>query len=350
MNLKELLQYGYEAGASDLHCVPGRPAMFRTNGAMHAYGEADLRAEEIEELFHIVLSETERSILKQERELETAVTVFDCFRIRVNAFYQNDAYAVTIRLLQHSIPSPDELVLPPYAASLAEENRGLFLIGGEAGSGKSTTAASILNNIALDKTKYVITIESPVEYLLSHGKGIVSQRKSCNAAKAAAVRAAVRQDADVIYIGDFADEEIVSEAIAAAQAGCLVIAVIDSLRAEDAVRDLIESFPASRREEIQRKLSDVLNGIMIQRLLPVCESKKRRAVFEIMLKDQEIRMAIREGRFYQISGIMEKNRELGMQTMDDAVLSAYMKSAISAETAVACAYDKISMQQRMKIY
>lgn len=352
MNLKELLESGYEAKASDIHMMPGRPAMFRINGSMSAYGTSGMEAGEMEKALQMLLTEAQMEELEQNGEIEAAVTVFGWFRVRVNVFLQRESYCASIRLLSSVIPTPGELFLPSEFLALAKEKKGLLLIAGESGSGKSTTAASLLNEISACGTKHMITLEYPAEYLLSHGKGLVSQREidGDGEAYADAVRSAARQDADVIFIAALSEAATISAAVAAAETGHLVVAVCDAVSAEDAVQSLAESFFSFRREEMQRRISNVLKGVAVQRLVPVCGGSGRRAVFEVLLEDREIRMLIREGRFSQISSAMEKKRDLGMQTMDDAILSAYMKSVVSSETAAAFASDPERMRKRMKIY
>ncbi len=352
MDLEELLKNGYEEKASDIHFMPGRPVMFRINGNMSIYGKENVAEAEMEELLDIFLTEIQRKILEQDGAIETAVTVFDQFRIRVNAFRQQESYAVTVRLFALKIPDPEEILLPSGFLALTREKKGLIIIAGGAGTGKTTTAASLLHYIASTETKHIITIEDPVEYVIPHGKGMVSQREigSNEEEDARAVSAAVRQNADVIFIGNLKGTQMISEAVRAAESGCLVIAVLHTLWAEDAVQRIIDSFLNFKRPEMQRRLSGVLKGIVVQQLLPSRSQEGRCAVYELLLEDKDISMMIREGRISQITDVMEQKRESGMQTMDDAVLSAYMKSAISAETALSFAFDRKVMEQRMKIY
>lgn len=352
MTLKELLESGYEAKASDIHVMPGRPAMFRINGTISAYGSSGIEVNEMEKMLQMLLTEAQMEELEQYKEIETAVTLFGWFRIRINVFSQRESYCASIRLLSSVIPTPRELFLPPEFLALAKEKKGLIFIAGESGSGKSTTAASLLNEISVCETKHIMTLERPIEYLLTHGKGLMSQKEmdGNEEAYADAVKAAVRQDADVIFIGNIFDAETISEAVLAAESGRLVVAALSAPSAVDALENIVQRFYSFRREEMQRRIANVLKGIIVPRLLPVCGAKERRAVYEVLLEDKEIRMLIREGRFSQISSVMEKNRDLGMQTMDDAILSAYMKSVISSETAVEFASDREKMLRRMKIY
>lgn len=255
-------------------------------------------------------------------------------------------------MLSLEIPTPDELELPMAAQKLTEAGKGLILVTGEAGSGKTTTVASLLDKIAKTQAKHIVTVENPIEYLLPRGIGMASQREIGSDTKsyADAIRAAMRQDADVIYISEISDPDTALAALAAAEAGHLVIASLYTGRAEDTLKRLSDLFPEQRRRQAYAQLSGVLRGIVAQQLLPRCDGASQSAVFEIMLVDKEMQALLLEGRFSAVSSAMEKKREAGMQTMDDAILEAYMKSRILAQTARQYATDKERMRQRMQIY
>lgn len=352
MDLEELLCAGYEAHASDIHLMAGRPVMFRINGTLQPYKEEDVTEDGLEEVLRTLLTKLQRKKLEQFREVEAAGTVFGKYRVRTNVFWRQGLYAVTIRLLARKIPKPKEIFLPSTVTDLLEERRGLILLAGESGCGKTTTAASLLNFLVSVKRKHVVTIENPVEYLIPQGMGIVFQREIAydGDAYADAIRSAAHQDADVIFIGALTNEKTVSAAVTAAETGHLVIAAVHTPGAEDTLRWMAGHFSEFYREEMLRRLSAILKAVVAQQLVPVCNGTDRRAVFEVLPVSKEISMLIRDGRISQILSVMEKNGYEGMQTMDDALLEAYMKSVISAKTAVFYAFDRENMQQKMHIY
>ena len=352
MEITEVIKKAYAAGASDVHLLFGRPVMLRINGTMSAYGTEVLQQMDLNELMTICLSQDQKKTLEETGEIDAAVSIPGLSRIFVNVYRQQGMYAAAIRLLAPDVPSPGELAVPASVVTLAQESKGLVLINGEAGSGKSTTTASLLNEMAGKEAKSIITIENPIEYLLSPGKSIISQREIGidTSGYAEAVRASRRQDADVVYIGELPDTETIMEAILTAEAGHLVISSLYTCRTEDALHRLICSFPHDRREEMQKRLAEILKGVVTKKLLPRNGTKGRIAVYEIMLSDKEIRERVAAGRISEVTALIEQKQESGMQTMDGAILSAYMRSEISAETAVSCALDQDRMKNRMKVY
>lgn len=352
MKIKEILQKAYEANASDIHMIPERPVIFRIHGKMRTMEEVCVQEADIGTILEELLTESQRIRLEEDGDIDTAVTIPEFSRVRANVYRQRGTYAIAIRMLSTTIPTPKELELPEAIVNLTKENKGLILITGEAGNGKTTTIVSLLNQIAENETRNIITIENPIEYLLPHGKSIVSQREvGCDTESyAKAVKAALRQDPDVIFIDELSDADTILGAIAAAEAGHLVFSSLHTNRTEDTLRRLIDIFPAHRRQQIRVQLAGVLKGVIAQQLLPRSDDASRSAVFEIMLSDKEIQTLLKEDRIAQIMTVMENKEDKGMQTMDDAILSAYMKCRISSETAVSYAYDRERMAQRTKIY
>ncbi|MCI8488763.1 MAG: Flp pilus assembly complex ATPase component TadA [Lachnospiraceae bacterium] len=349
--IEELLKLAQDAKASDIHLAPDHPVMFRINGTLcEAAGEVS--AEEVDRFLHTVLSRAQWSALEKDGETEAAVTCSEAFRIRIYAYRQQGRYAAAVRLLSLDVPGGRELGIPDAVMGFAGMNRGLVLLTGEAGSGRTTTAASLLQEIAGTKAKHIVTIEHPVEYLLSKGNSLISQREIGTDAGsyAKAIQAAVRQDADVLFVSELPDAEAVWEAILAAEAGVLVIVLLSDGRIEDALRQLIDVFPAHRKELVQTLLSKVFAGASAQQLLPCMDGAGRALLSEVLLADKEVQLMIREGRLALLTSVMEQKKHNGMQTMDDAILSAYMKSVISAETAAAYAQEPEQMRRKMKIY
>ncbi len=352
MNIREILEKAYQKKASDIHIIPGCPVMFRINGQMCAQEEICTEKTDIEHFLQELLTKEQFVTLEQEGEIDTAVTLPEFSRVRANIYRQQGIYAIAVRMLSATIPTPEELELPKAVTDLTKENKGLVLITGEAGNGKTTTIVSLLHKIAETETKNIITIENPIEYVIPHEKSMISQREigSDTTSYAKAVKAALRQDPDVIFIGELSDADTILEAIAAAEAGHLVFSSLHTNRAEDTLHRLIDIFPEHRRQQIRVQLADVLKGIVAQCLVPYQQAEERKALFEIMSVDKEIQTLLREDRISQIPSAMESKKNVRMQTLDDALLEAYMKCQISAETAVSYAFDSERMKERTKIY
>lgn len=352
MNLKEILMKAYELQVSDIHFMPDCPVMFRKNGRMCTYSEENIQTSDMDSILQIFLKTEQKERLEERGEVDTAVTITGFSRLRVSIYKQMGSYGAVVHILSLEIPSPQELELPSAIVNLAKESKGLILINGEAGSGKTTTTASLLSQIAAGEAKKIITVEHPIEYLLPNGRGMISQREVGSDTKtfADAVKSAMRQDVDVLFVSELSDADTIINVLDFAEAGHLVFASMCTCGAKDTLNRLISMFPEYRRGQIRAQLAGVLKGIITQQLLPRCDIEARRAVFEIMLSDKEIQMHLREGRISQIVSVMRDKKESGMQTMDDAILSAYMMSRILEETAVNYALDKEQMKQRIKIY
>lgn len=352
MKIEEILQMAYEAKASDIHLLADTPVMFRINGKMTAQEVEGHSKEQIEELLKSVLTKEQWQELEDEGEVDSAVSLEGFSRIRINAYRQRGSYAASLRILSSQIPTPEELHLPKSIVALTKETKGLVLITGEAGSGKTTTLASLLHAIAQNETRHIITIENPIEYLLPHGKGMVSQREIGTDTKdyAKALKAALRQDPDVIFVGELSDTETIEEAIKAAETGHLVFSSLCTNQTEDTLRRLIEVFPEHRRQQIRVQLSSVLKGVIAQQLLPRCDKDGRRAVFEIMLMNKSLRTLLREDKIPQMISVLEQQEFNGMQTMDEAIRAAYMKMQISEDTAVNYAQNPELMRTKISIY
>lgn len=352
MKIEEVLQNAQDAKASDIHMTPECPVMFRIHGNMSFMSEESITESDVEAAIEEILTREQKVELKEEGEVDTAVTIPNFSRVRANIYKERGRYAIAIRMLSSAIPTPEELEIPNVVLELTKENKGLILITGEAGSGKTTTIVSLLNQIAERETKNIITIENPIEYLIPHGKSMVSQREIGSDVKssAKALKSALRQDPDVIFIDELSDMDTILEAIAAAESGHLVFSSLHTNRTEDTLQRLIDIFPVHRRQQIRVQLAGVLKGVVAQQLLPRCDTDSRSGIFEIMLMDKEIQMLLKEDKISQIMIAMENKKKLGMQTMDDAILSAYMRCQITGETAVSYAFDKELMERRTKIY
>lgn len=347
-----ILEAAKERGASDIHLAPRTPVMFRIDGELVQMSEEIVKPFEIEELIKPMLTDIQQKALEEAGELDFAYSIAGFNRLRVNVFRQRGTYAMALRLLSFEIPTPKELGVPDSVVGLAERKRGLVLVTGATGSGKSTTLASLIGIIAKKYAKTIITLEDPIEYLHAHNKSMVLQREIGYDSKsyANALRAALRQDPDVILVGEMRDLETISIAITAAETGHLVFSTLHTNNAAAAIDRIIDVFPPYQQQQVRVQLSGVLEGIVAQQLLPKQNSGGRIAAFEVMLANAAVRNLIREGKAYQLLSVLQTSRKEGMQTMDDAIYDLYMKSYISSETAVSYAQDQIGMKQKVQLF
>lgn len=349
--VSEILEEAKKQGASDIHLAPRTPVMFRIDGVLVKMSDEVVKPFEIEELIRPMLTEEQQEILKQEGELDFAYSIAGFNRLRVNVFRQRGTYAMALRLLSFEIPTPKELGVPDSVVDLTSRKRGLVLVTGATGSGKSTTLAALIGVIAKQYAKTIITLEDPIEYLHQHNKSMVLQREIGYDSKtyANALRAALRQDPDVILVGEMRDLETISTAITAAETGHLVFSTLHTNNAAAAIDRVIDVFPPHQQQQVRIQLAGVLEGIVAQQLLPR-QNGGRIAAFEVMLANPAVRNLIREGKAYQLLSVMQTSRKEGMQTMDDAIYDLYMKSYISSDTAASYAQDPNGMKQKVKLF
>lgn len=349
--IEEILAEGNNRGASDIHLCPENPVMFRIDGELVPMSEEMMKSFEIEEMIKSMLTPEQEEKLERQGELEFAYSIENSYRVRINVFRQRGTYAVALRILSLEIPEPKELGIPEAVIDLTMRKRGLVLITGAVGSGKTTTAASLIENIAKHYKKTIITLEDPIEYLYKHRESMVLQREigDDSMSYANALRAALRQDTDVILVGELRDLETVSLAVEAAETGHLVFSTLPMNSAAAAVDRMIDVFPPHQQQQIRVRLAEVLEGVVAQQLLPK-EGGGRVAAYEVLLAIPAVQNLIREEKSFQIPSIIQNNEKIGMQTMDDAIYDLFMKSYIDAETAIKFAHDARGMEQKIKLF
>lgn len=352
MDISQILKEAQELGASDIHLAPGTQVMFRIDGKLVKMSDEIVPPFAIEKMIEPMLTGEQQAELKRAGELDYAYSIPGFQRLRVNVFRQRGTYAMAIRILSFEIPDPRSIGVPQSVVELTGKKRGLVLVTGATGSGKSTTLASLIGVIAERYEKSIITLEDPIEYLHKHGKGMVLQREIGydSNSYANALRAALRQDPDVILVGEMRDLETISIAITAAETGHLVFSTLHTNSASAAIDRIIDVFPPYQQQQIRVQLAGVLEGVVAQQLLPRQGAKGRVAAFEVMLANPAVRNLIREGKGYQIPSAIQTGRKEGMQAMDDAIYDLYMKSYIDSETAVSYAQDPAGMRQKVQLF
>ena len=349
--LEEIILEANKRGASDIHLAPRSPVMFRIDGELVARSQELVKPYEIEEIIRFMLLPEQIKELEQKGELDFAYSMTGYSRTRVNVFRQRGTFAMALRLLSFEIPSAKSLGIPQSVMELIDKKRGLVLVTGATGSGKSTTLAAMIDKIAEKYAKTIITLEDPIEYLYMHKQSVVMQREvgQDTQSYANALRAALRQDPDVILVGEMRDLETITTALTAAETGHLVLSTLHTNSAADAVDRVIDVFPPHQQQQVRIQFASVIEAVIAQQLLPMQNSTGRVAAYEVMLASSAIRNLIREGKSFQIPSMIQTSRKEGMQTMDDAIYDLYMKNLVSAETATAYAKDSGAMSVRVAI-
>lgn len=343
MDLLELLTKTVEAKASDLHLTVAVPPMIRVNGSLTALEDYPLLSpNDTRDIVLEMLDEKQQLELDARGELDLSYSNPGLGRFRVNVYKQRGSYGIAIRAVSIQVPTIDALGLPSIVKELSLKQRGLILVTGPTGSGKSTTLASMINYINAEKSAHIITLEDPIEYLHKHNKSIINQREVGNDTNSFgdALRSVLRQDPDVIMIGEMRDLETISTAITAAETGHLVLSSLHTIGAVKTIDRIIDVFPPHQQQQVRIQLSTVLEGIISQQLLPKADKTGRTAAYEIMLSNPAVRNQIREGKTHQIQSIIQTGSKFGMCTMDSSISALYHKNVITRETALNHSVEK----------
>lgn len=347
--IENMLIMAKEKGASDLHITVGIPPKCRIHGELKSLGNDKLSPEDTNELIMPILTNHMKKVLEDRGEADFSYSIPNIGRYRVNVFKQRGSYAAAIRLVGTIIPSPNMLGIPESVLELTKKKRGLALVTGPTGSGKSTTLASLIDQINMNYNNHIITLEDPIEYLHQHKKSIVNQREiglDTNS-YGEALRAALREDPDVILVGEMRDLDTISIAITAAETGHLVFSTLHTIGASNTIDRIIDVFPPHQQQQIRIQLASVLESVISQQLIPSTDGKGRMAAFEVMHVNSAIRNLIRESKAHQITSIIQTNKKIGMQTMDDAIYNLYINKKIDAERAIHFAQDPTALERRL---
>lgn len=350
ISLQEILRVAYEAGASDLHLTVGIPPTMRLNGRLVKLDYPVLKPEDTLELCLDVLNPNQREKFEERGEYDLSLAFPGIGRYRVNVFKQRGAIALALRTITDAIPNPEKLGVPKSIVDLYERKRGLVLVTGPTGSGKSTTLASILNKINENRDAHIITLEEPIEYAHYHKKSMVNQREIGKDTMSfdSGLRAALREDPDVILVGEMRDFETISIAITAAETGHLVFSTLHTVDAASTVDRIIDVFPEHQQQQVRVQLSNVIEAIISQTLIPNVAGDGRCAAFEVMHATYAVRNLIREGKSHQLDSIIQTGKKEGMMTLDDSLLKLYMDRKISKENCIQ--YSRNPEKMKTKVF
>lgn len=342
MQIKELLIETKDKEASDLHLNIGIPPVLRINGKLTRLDLPELTPEITHEMIYSILSEKQKNNFEKFGELDLSYELINISRFRVNVFKHRLGEGAAFRLIPEKIKTLSELGLPSILSDFTEKDRGLVLVTGPTGSGKSTTLATMIDIINKNRYDNVITIEDPIEFIHSHKKCLISQREigSHTQSFASALRNALREDPDVILVGEMRDLETISMALTAAETGHLVFSTLHTISASETIERIIDVFPPHQQNQVRMQIAGSLLGIIAQTLLPLLDEKGRVPAVEIMVANPAIRNLIREGKAYQISSTIQISKKDGMQSLDQSLKDLVTEDKISREEALKMAIDK----------
>ncbi|EYE89682.1 twitching motility protein PilT [Fervidicella metallireducens AeB] len=351
LNLEDLLRKAIELGASDLHITVGLPPTMRINGKLIPYGNGKLVPKDTENYVKEMLDADQYDEYIKTGEMDLSFSIQGVGRFRVNVFRQRGSDAIALRTVAPQVPTLDKLGMPSVIKELTNKTRGLILVTGPTGSGKSTTLAAMINEINSTRSGHIITLEDPVEYLHKHKRSIVNQREIGHDSKsyANALRAALREDPDVILVGEMRDLETISIAITAAETGHLVLSTLHTVGASKTVDRIVDVFPPYQQQQIKVQLSTVLEGVISQQLITKANGEGRTCALEIMTATPAIRNLIREGKTHQIDSAVQIGAKYGMKTMDMSLIELYKKGEITYEDAMLYSVDSDVMMRMLKL-
>lgn len=350
-DLNEILIQSVKERASDIHLTSGRAPSYRVDGVLAPIMGERLTPQMLEDILLPLIDKRHREELEETGQTDFAYAISGVGRFRVNVFKQRGTLAAVMRSLPFNIPEPEDLGIPREVVEMTSRKRGLVLVTGPTGSGKSTTLASLIHVINRTYPYHIITLEDPIEYLHRHDKSVVNQREigSDSTDYAQALRAALREDPDVILVGEMRDLETISTAITAAETGHLVFSTLHTIGADKTIDRIIDVFPPNQQQQVRIQLASVLECIVSQQLLKKADGSGRVAALEVLFANNAVRNLIRESKTYQIPSVMQTNKRAGMQTMDDALYDLFMRKVIDADTAVTYAQDPVSMNKKVNL-
>jgi twitching motility protein PilT len=342
MEIKELLIITKEKDASDLHLNVGVPPVLRINGKLEKLNLPELTQEDTHNMIYSILDEKQETDFEKCGELDLSYELNNLTRFRVNVFKHRRGEGAAFRLIPEKIKTLSELNLPSIISTFTDKDKGLVLITGPTGSGKSTTLAALIDIINKNRYDNIITIEDPIEFVHYHQNCLISQREIGAHTKsfASALRNALREDPDVILVGEMRDLETISMALTAAETGHLVFSTLHTISAAETIERIIDVFPPHQQNQVRMQLAGSILGVIAQTLLPTKDEKGRVPAIEVMIANPAIRNLIREGKVHQIPSTIQTSKKEGMQSLDQALKDLVMEDKISREEALKKAIDK----------
>lgn len=349
MDINKLLKEVMELGASDLHITVGIKPTARIHGDLVDMDYPKLLPEDTERLCNQVLSGNHKQIFEEKGEVDFSYTCNGLGRFRVNVYKQRNSMAMALRSILTEIPTIEDLLLPDVLHSLANKRRGIILVTGPTGSGKSTTLAAMINYINETRREHIITLEDPIEYLHKHNQSMINQREIGADSKSFenSLRAALRQDPDVILVGEMRDLETISTALTAAETGHLVLATLHTIGAAKTIDRIIDVFPPYQQHQIRVQLASVVEGIVSQQLIQTVNRKGRVPALEVMVATPAIRNLIREGKTHQIQSSIQTGASLGMESMDRSLMNLYKNGVITRENLLKYCVDLETVKRNL---
>ncbi len=345
--IDQLLTLTVERGGSDMHLTAGLPPQARINGDLTSFDYPPLNPGDLKALVYSILDEKQVKRLEEHWELDYSYSVTGVSRFRGNIMFQRNSISAVFRAVPYNIPDFDKLGMPPAIRSICDLTRGLVLVTGPTGSGKSTTLAAILNIINRERYENIVTVEDPIEFLHKHIKSTIRQREVGvdTHSFAEALRHVLRQDPDVILIGEMRDLDSISIALTAAETGHLVFSTLHTQTAPLTVSRIVDVFSADRRDQVRQQLANSLRAVVCQQLLPTADGKGRVAAVEFMVDTPAVRNMIREGKDHQLNSAIQTGQAQGMQTLDRALTILYKSGKITKESALEYCVDQSEIER-----
>ena len=350
LSLQKLLEEMVQRNASDLHITAGVPPQYRIDGEIVSSNYEVVTPESAEQIIYSILREDQRKRFEMSRELDLSFGVKGLSRFRANVFLQRGVIAGAFRTIPYQVMTFDQLGLPTVVQDFATLQKGLILVTGPTGSGKSTTLAAIIDKINNERSLHIITIEDPIEYVHQHKKSIVNQREvnADTASFPSALKYILRQDPDVILVGEMRDLETVAAALTIAETGHLVFATLHTNSTYESINRIVDVFPPQQQHQVLSQLAFVLRGVVTQQLVPRYKSPGRVLVAEILICTPAISAVVREGKIHQIYTLMQAGQKFGMQTMNQGLFQAYIARKISLDEALMRSPDRRELEQMLQ--
>lgn len=344
--LEQMIFFARENGCSDLHLQENSVPMLRKNGSLFEY-PIEFPIQEVQNIIESMINEKQKELLLQGKDLDFSYVSSDNERQRVNIYRQQGLLCAALRIINNTIRSLDELRMPNILKKLSMEPRGLVLVTGPTGSGKSTTLAAVMQYINENRNAHILTIEDPIEYVYQWKKAMIHQREIGADVQSfdVALRSAMREDPDVILVGEMRDYETIAAVITLAETGHLVFSTLHTIGAAKTIDRIIDVFPAEKQSQIRMQLSGVLKAVITQQLLPTMDGQGRIAALEILIGTDAVGNMIREGKVHQLNSLIQTGEQLGMQGLNFALAQLVRTGKISRETARSCSEDPNELEQ-----